>query len=172
VTLQLTLIIGFNYSYGESPSIDFAHGGNLLHWLSLHTPRVAALAVFNEFGALYLLAPVGLLLASPSFRRLCVVAVPPALLFAYVQQPDRALWNFHFLVAPLAALTLAAATPAIAWAVVVCFVVANLRIGAQLAWAPASRYAVLASLLLSVAAIVTARRETSVAAPRPWTVAS
>ena len=39
-------------------------------------------------------------------RRLAVVSLPIAALFGYVQQPDRALWNFHYLVTPFAALVL------------------------------------------------------------------
>src|SRR5437763_1400584 len=75
-------------------------------WAARQSAEGIAFAMFNEFGALYALVPAGFLFASPSLRRLAIVSVPVALLFAYVEQPDRALWNFHYLVAPMAALVL------------------------------------------------------------------
>ena len=75
-----------------------------------------------------------------------------------MQQPDRALWNVHFLVIPLAAVVLERAPTAVAWGLVGCFGFSNLRIGAQLTWIPAARYAVIASVILAVVAIVSAVR--------------
>jgi hypothetical protein len=102
--------------------------------------------------------PVGVLLASRRLRLLAVVSLPVAALFGYVQQPDRALWNFHFLAAPLAATVLDGAPPALAVATVAAFVVANLRVGAQLPIAFLGRAALAASMVLAAASAWTALR--------------
>jgi hypothetical protein len=114
--------------------------------------------MFVEFGALWLLMPVGFFLASRRLRLLAVVSLPVAALFGYVQQPDRALWNFHFLAAPLAATVLDGAPPILAGATVAAFVVANLRVGAQLPIAFLGRAALAASMVLAAASAWTALR--------------
>ena len=172
LVLQLTLTIRFNYSYGDNPSTDLAGGGYLMHWLARESPRGALSALFNEFGALYLLAPVGLMLGPQPLRRLALVSLPVAVVFAYVQQPDRALWNFHFLVIPLAAVVLDRAPALVGWSLAGCFAFSNLRIGAQIPWIPAARYAVLASVALAVVAIVSAVRSQGGPAVQPRTVSA
>jgi hypothetical protein len=153
LTLQVVLIIRFNYGYGNNPSSDLLGGGYLAFWWSHETLRSALIAIVNEFGALYPLAAAGLVLAPSPLRRLSLIAIPPAAAFAYVQQPDRALWNFHFLVVPLSALVLERAPARLAWACAALFALANLRTGAQLTRLPASRYALAASMLLAVVSI-------------------
>ena len=114
--------------------------------------------MFNEFGALYLLVPVGLVLAPSRLRRLALVSAPIAAVFCVVQQPDRALWNFHYLIVPCAAIVLAAAPPALAWTTVALFAVGNLRLGAQLPIAAVSHVAIAGSLVLAAATVVFALR--------------
>jgi hypothetical protein len=114
--------------------------------------------MFNEFGALYVLAPAGLLMAPRRLRELALVSVPIAAIFCVVQQPDRALWNFHYLVVPLGALVLERASDAMASAVISLFAIANLRIGAQLPFVPSARFALVASSVLAVATVVMAMR--------------
>ena len=92
--------------------------------------------------------------AAAAGRGLAAVAA----LFAYVQQPDRALWNFHFLAAPLAATVLDGAPATLAGATLAAFVVANLRVGAQLPIAFVGRTALAASVLLAAASAWTALR--------------
>ena len=75
-------------------------------------------------------------------------------MLCYVQQPDRALWNFHFLVTPLAAVALDSASIAIAALTVGAFAVANLRVGAQLMFVPAARFALAASVVFAIVALV------------------
>ena len=48
---------------------------------------------------------------------------------AYVQQPDRALWNFAFVAVPIAVLALAESSNVLCWLFVVCYGVGNLRLG-------------------------------------------
>ena len=74
-----------------------------------------------------------------------------------MQQPDRALWNVHFLVLPLAAVLLDRA-PALGWATMGAFAVGNLRVGAQLPIASIGRVALAASVLLAMATTVMALR--------------
>ena len=59
LVLTLTLMLRFNYTYAGSASADLAGGGNLAGWLQRLGPRGIASAMFNEFGALWLLAPAG-----------------------------------------------------------------------------------------------------------------
>ncbi len=155
---HLTMVVRFNYGYGGTTSTRFLSGGGLGPWLQEQSPRGIVSAMFNEFGALYLLAPAGFLRAPVPLRRLALVAAPIALVFCYVQQPDRALWNFHFLVTPLAAIALERASLAVAAMTIAAFAFANLRVGAQLLFVPAARFALAASVALAVVALVQAFR--------------
>jgi hypothetical protein len=157
LVFQLTMIIRFNYGYGGTTSNRFLSGGGLGPWLQDQSLRGILSAMFNEFGVLYLLAPIGFFLAPASLRRLTLVAAPVALVLCYVQQPDRALWNFHFLVAPLGALALESAPMVLAGLTVAAFAFANLRVGAQLMFVPAARFALMLSVALALAAIATGR---------------
>jgi hypothetical protein len=151
---HLTMVIGFNYGYGGTTSNRFLSGAGLGPWLQEQSLRGVLSAMFNEFGALYVLAPAGFLLAPAPLRRLTMVAAPVALVLCYVQQPDRALWNFHYLVAPLGALALERAPLALAGLTVAAFAFANLRVGAQLTMVPAARFALGLSVLLAMVVVV------------------
>ncbi|HLQ38793.1 MAG TPA: hypothetical protein VK348_13370 [Planctomycetota bacterium] len=155
---QLVMVIRFNYGYGGTTSTRFLSGGGIGPWLQEQSLRGILSAMFNEFGALYLLAPAGFLLAPPALRRLTMVAAPIALVFCYVQQPDRALWNFHFLVAPLGALALDRASLALTGLTLAAFACANLRLGAQLSMVPAARFALGLSVVSALAVVVQAFR--------------
>jgi hypothetical protein len=156
---HLTMIIRFNYWYGGTTSNQFLSGGGLGPWLHEQSLRGALSAMFNEFGALYVLAPIGFVWAPPALRRLTIVAAPIALVLCYVQQPDRALWNFHFLVTPLAAVALERTPVALAALTAAMFAAANLRLGAQLAFVPAARFPLAASMLLAIVAVVISRSQ-------------
>jgi hypothetical protein len=159
VFLQLWLMIAFNYSYGGSKSVDLLHGGDLVLWWSKMGVGPGLMAVFGSFGALFLLMPVGFTRASRELRLLAVAMLPAALALCYVQQPDRALWNFHYALIPLAVLVLERLPDVWCWVFIACYALANLRIGAQLQFIPASRYSLLVSVLIAAAAIVaTVRR--------------
>ena len=157
--LQFTLMLRFNYGYGDNPSTHLASGGYLAKWLSEQSPRGAAIAMFNEFGVLWLLAPIGLLFATPALRAFAFASVPVALIFGYVQQPDRALWNFHFVITPLASLVLHRLPAIAAWATIAFFAIANLRVGAQLMFVPAARGALAASVMIAAVGTVWAWRQ-------------
>jgi hypothetical protein len=162
--LTMTLMLRFGYAYGwnGNGSADFAHGAALALWLRDQSARGVLFAMFNEFGALYLLAPVGVLFAPAALRRLILVSLPIAAVFCYVQQPDRGLWNFHYLVVPLAALVLERSAALIGWAVIALFAIGNLRVGAQLPIAGIAHVATAGSVVLAaVAAFVAVRGASS-----------
>ncbi len=165
--LQFTLMLRFNYGYGDSSSTHLGSGGYLAKWLSEQSPRGAVIAMFNEFGVLWLLAPIGLLFAPPALRAFAFASVPVALVFGYVQQPDRALWNFHFVVTPLAALVLNRLPAAAAWATIALFAIANLRVGAQLMFMPAARLALVGSVAAAAAGMAWAWTHGRFAGARP-----
>jgi hypothetical protein len=156
--LQFTLMLRFNYGYADNSSTHLLSGGYLATWLSNQSATGAVVAMVNEFGALWLLAPIGLLIAPRPVQLFALASIPAALVFAYVQQPDRALWNFHFIVTPLAALVLHRFNPAIAWGTIAAFAFANLRLGAQLTMVPAARFALVLSVLLVLAGVAAAWR--------------
>jgi hypothetical protein len=156
----IVLMVRFNYGWGlnGAESANLAGGATLALWAGRQTPRGMASAMFIEFGVLYALAPVGFVLASARMRRLAIVSLPIAAVFAYVQQPDRALWNFHYLVAPFAALVLERAPATMAWTTIALFAIGNLRVGAQIPIAPWSQVAILGSLALGCIVSATALR--------------
>lgn len=153
LVLQIALMLAFNYSYAGSASTDLLGGGNLKPWLGRLSPRGAASAMLNEYTAFYLLAPFGFMFADRRLRLLTLMSIPVAALFAYVQQPDRALWNFHFLVVPLGAALLDRVPPALAWTTVVLFAVTNLKVGAQWTYAPSARVSLPLTLLAAAACV-------------------
>lgn len=158
VLVQVTLITVFDYSYGGNPSSKPLEGGYVVHWVKEVGVRTAVFSLVSNYGPLFVLVPAGFVAASPQVRRWALAALPALMAFGWVQQPDRAIWNFHFLATPLAALVLTRLPAPAAWAFVACYALSNLRVGAQLSFLPAARYALLAALALAVwAAFVTLR---------------
>lgn len=106
IGLQLWFILGYNYSYGGNSSARILEGGYLLTWIKWIGPVQAIGAMVLHFGPLVLLVAAGWRQSSRLLRRLALASLPAALVFAYVQQPDRAIWNFQFVLLPLAAAVL------------------------------------------------------------------
>jgi len=158
VCLQLALMVMFEYSYNQNPSSRPLEGGYLALWIRTMTPATALFALFGAYGAVYLLIPSGLWLAPERLRHLAIAAVPAALAFAYVATPERALWNFYFLMIPLGALVLAYLPAPLGWAFVACYGLANLRIGAQITGIPSSRFALGISTIIAAGAVMQAWR--------------
>lgn len=158
LSTQLALRTLLNYSYGESASVDLWHGAYLALWLQGVHFSGALTYLFTTFSALYLLLPVGLALSRCN-RNLALASLPAAAAFMYVEQPERALWNFHFIVIPIAVQVLQALPR---WAMVafaVSFGILNLRIGAQLPLQTPARVCLVVSLAIAaVAAIVSLSR--------------
>jgi hypothetical protein len=158
---QILLMRLFDYSYsgvGTAPATHLLSGSFLALWVA-RMPRFAALsALINEFGPVYLLIPFGWFSAPRTLRQLATAAVPFAALLAYVEQPDRALWNFHFLVFPLAAIVLDDVAGIARWSFVALYALANVRTGAQLGFAPPARLSFALSSGIAILAIVLHRR--------------
>jgi len=148
-----------NYAYGSTASADLLHGGFLATWLRSVGIRGAVAYLFTSFGALYLLWPFGLVRGSRELRLLAIAAVPALAAFVYVEQPERALWNFHFIVLPLAAMILQQLSGPALTVFVASFGVANLRWGAQLPIRNAARGAFLVSLIIAAIAVIQTLRQ-------------
>lgn len=151
-----------NYAYGSTASADLLHGGFLATWLRSVGIGGAAAYLFTSFGALYLLWPLGLVQGGRELRLLALAAVPALAAFVYVEQPERALWNFHFIVLPLAAVVLQQISGWMLTVFVASFGVANLRWGAQLPIRNGARGALLVSLVIAAIAVVQTLRQTTV----------
>jgi len=158
VALQVSLMVAFGYSYNDNPSSQPLAGGYLRLWLNHVTPATAAFGLFGAFGAVYLALPLGWMQAPPALRALCLGAIPALLAFAYVATPERALWNFYFLVIPAGAVVLAQLPPMLSWMFVAAYALANFRIGAQISQVPASRYALAVSIAIALFAVARAWR--------------
>src|SRR5436190_21831633 len=127
--LQTALMTLYNYSYGNNPSVKLLAGGYIAVWISALGWPTALAYLFMAFGPLYVLLTAGFHRAGPTLRLLALASVPAAAAFLYVQQPDRALWNFHFVVIPIAMLTLETLPDTLCRLFVVAFGVANVRLG-------------------------------------------
>lgn len=158
VAWQLLLMFVFGYSYNDNPSSQPLAGGYLRLWLAHVTPATAASGLFGAFGAVNLLLPLGWKLAPPVLRSLGVGAIPALLAFVYVATPERALWNFYFLIIPVGAIVLAHVPPMWSWVFVAAYTLANFRLGAQISQVPASRYALVVAIAIALFAVVRAWR--------------
>jgi hypothetical protein len=128
--LQTTLLTLYNYSYGNNPSVNLTGGGYFTVWANaVGWPRAIGY-LFTSFGPLYFLMAVGLLRAGRTGRLLAASSLPAVIAFMYVQQPDRSLCNFQFVVVPLAVSTLDVLPVRLRVLFVIAFGVANLRLGA------------------------------------------
>jgi hypothetical protein len=103
---QVTFAVHFNYSYGGNPSSQLQAGGYLARWIGslgwFHAIASLALHILP----ILLLAAAGYPRAPKMLRDLTLASVPAAIVLCYVQQPDRALWNFEWAIVPLAVLVL------------------------------------------------------------------
>ena len=125
-------------------------GAFLAFWLANISPALAVVSIAAAFGALWILWPAGVAWGTRELRQLTVAAMLPLACFNYVQQPDRALWNFAFAVMPAVAVVLDRIPAALGWSLVVVQALLNLRIGAQLAFVPPVRVTLVAAVALAL----------------------
>jgi hypothetical protein len=150
--LQLSLRLFLDYQDGGTASAKLSQGAYLALWLRSVGAVNAVKYVFFTFGALYLLLPAGLAQSRTNWQ-LALASLPAVAAFVYVQQPERALWNFHFIVIPIAVSVLQALP---VWAMasfVAAFGISNLRFGAQLPMRLASQGALAISAAIALAAV-------------------
>jgi len=156
---QAGLMAMMNYRLGSNTSADVLHGGYLRFWISQTGPTGALAFLFTTFAATYVLLPVGFARSGPSMRALAIASVPAAAAFVYVEQPERALWNFHFIVIPVG---VAALEELPGWALALFVAVSGvvgLRFGAQFhIRSPARAALVIAIGLALVASYMSIRR--------------
>jgi len=133
VALQIALILRFNYSYGGSASALVFEGGNFARWFRLLGPTQSLGALAVHVVPVVALAAAAVRRAPRQLQHLALASIPPLLALVYVQQPDRAIWNFQPVLASLAALPLVTASPAFAWTFVAGYASSNLRVVPQVA---------------------------------------
>lgn len=133
VTLQIALILRFNYSYGGSASALVFEGGNFTRWFRLLGPMQSLGALAVHVVPVVVLAAAAVRRAPRQLQQLALASIPPLLALVYVQQPDRAIWNFQPVLMPIAALPLVSAPPAFAWMFVGGYAFSNLRVAPQVA---------------------------------------
>ena len=150
LALHAVLIVGYQMSYADNPSTHLFAGGYLRLWFESVGARKAVAAIVRAFGPLYLLMAVSLPTAPRQMRLLAGAALPAVLAFVYVETPDRALWNFHFLAIPIAARMLTDLPGPLRWLFVTAYGMANARIGAEIMAVPAARYALGVSGVLAL----------------------
>jgi hypothetical protein len=151
--LQLGLRALLNYTNGATASSNLMHGAYLALWLRNVGAVNAVKYLFITFGALYLLLPAGLASDRTSLH-LLLASFPAVAAFVYVQQPERALWNFHFIVIPIAVRVLQELP---VWAMrlfAAAFGIANLRFAAQLPLRRPAQAALAVSVAIACAAVV------------------
>jgi hypothetical protein len=154
---QLLLMRRFGYSYsgfGTAPATKLTSGSFLFLWLSLMPARAAIAALVNVFGAVYLLIPFGWMRAPRTLKQLSIAALPFVAFLAYVEQPDRALWNFHFLASPLAAIVLDDLPAPARWSFIALYAMAAVRSGAQILLVPPVSWSLALSACIALFAIV------------------
>ncbi len=139
----------WNYSPVQH-SGKLLEGAFLAFWLASIGPTLAIVSIAAAFGALWILWPAGVAWGTRELRSLTVAAMVPLLFFNYVQQPDRALWNFAFAVMPAVAVVLDRIPSALGWCLVAVQALLNLRIGAQLPFVPPVRATLVAAVVVGL----------------------
>jgi len=145
------------YTTGPTYSADLTTGSFLVFWLLTLSPSLVATLMAMVLGGLWLLWPVGLLWGPRELRQLTFASVPAILIFNALQQPDRALWNFAFVLMPAVAIVLDRVPPVMGWLFVAAQAVLNARFGAQLLQLPPARISFAIAAILAVAILVRAR---------------
>ena len=150
---QLWARTELHYTTGPTYSADVTTGGYVVFWLLTLSTTLVVTLVTMVLGGLWLLWPAGLYWGPRELRQLTFASVPALLVFNALQQPDRALWNFAFLVMPAVAIVLDRAPSSLGWILVGAQGLLNMRFGAQLSQVPAARLS-LAAAALAAALIV------------------
>ena len=147
------------YTTGSSYSADLTTGSFLVFWLLTLSPSLVATVMAMVLGGLWLLWPVGLLWGPRELRQLTFASAPAILIFNALQQPDRALWNFAFVLMPAVAIVLDRVPPVLGWMFVAAQAVLNARFGAQLLQLPPARISLTIAAILAAVIIVRGRGE-------------
>lgn len=148
----------FNYTASKSHSFDrLGQGGFFGFWLEHIGVSLALVAIGGALAGLWLLWPAGVLRGPSMVRQLSAAAIVPFLVFNYVQQPDRAIWNFAFAIMPAVAVLIDRAPRVLAWGLVCAQALVGARMGAQLP-APPARLSLVVAMLVAGAMIHQSRQ--------------
>jgi len=154
---QIFARMQWHYITGPTYSADLTKGGYVAFWMiTLSTTLVLTLIAF-VFGGIWLLWPAGLWWGPRELRQVTLASMPGLLVLNSLQQPDRALWNFAFLVMPAAAVVLDRVPAAWGWILVGVQLLINLRFGAQLLMLPSAKLSLPAAIIVAAAIIWRAR---------------
>ncbi len=134
----------FGWGIATNPASRFSEGSWLALWWR-NNPGIGRKTFYLSmpFGFVWLYAAAGFLIAPAKLRHLAIGAALPFLALNYVQNPERALANVFFVVAPLAAVLLARVPRPVALAAVVTNGLFTARAGTASAWLPATPYLLL-----------------------------
>ena len=155
---QLFARTSLGYVTGPTYSADLTSGGYLVFWLLTLSTTLVLTTIAMVLGGLWLLWPAGLLFGARQLRQLTFASLPAVLIFNALQQPDRALWNFAFLVMPAATVVMDRAAASLTWALVAAQVGLSVRVGAQLPLAPPARFTFVIAVLVAGIVVWRARR--------------
>jgi hypothetical protein len=147
----------WHYVTGPTYSADVTMGGYIAFWMITLSTTLVVTLIALIFGGLWLLWPAGLWWGPRALRQVTLASMPGLLVLNALQQPDRALWNFAFLVMPAAAIVLDRVPPAWGWVLVALQVPINLRFGAQLLMLPSAKLWLPAAVVVAAAIVWRAR---------------
>jgi hypothetical protein len=146
------------WTIANNPAAQFARGSWLVVWWTNNPFWDRKLyLLFATFGVAWFFAARGFALADDRLRALALGAIVPVLALCYVQTPERALSNGFFVVAPLAALSLAAASSGWAIATAVVNGALTVKVGTSTPLLPNGRYLAIAALLCSAGTLWSTR---------------
>ena len=154
---QLFARTQLHYVTGPTYSADLGKGGYVAFWLITLSTTLVLTLIALVFGGLWLLWPAGLYFGPRELRQLTFASIPAMLVLNAVQQPDRALWNFAFLVMPAAALVLDRVPAAWGWILVAIQALISVRFGAQLLMLPSAKLSLPAAIVVAAAIVWRAR---------------
>jgi hypothetical protein len=137
-----------------NPAAQLEHGSWIGLWLRNNPSHVNKLyMLFATFGFAWLFAALGWKTAPAHWRALALASIAPMLFLMVIQTPERALGNIFFVVAPLAALTVAR-SPAAGWVAVVLNALITAKAGTSSAWLPSARWTLLPAGIAALVLIV------------------
>jgi hypothetical protein len=154
--VPLVLVLGFHWvmetyvgwSVERNQAAKFLEGSWIAVWLAnMDSPRRIALLLFIPFGFAWLYAWAGYRWAPRPLRSLALGTLLPVLALNYVQNPERALGNAFFVIAPLAAILLSRVPVPLAFFAAIANGLLTTKVGLSTAWLPSS------SLLIIPAAV-------------------
>ena len=130
---------------------DFSSGSWLALWWANNPSLLRKMFfLFMPFGFVWLYAAVGFRMAPAPLRALAMGAALPFLALNYVQNPERALANVFFIVAPLAAVLLSRVPVAVAIAAVVTNGLVTAKVGTATTWLPGTPYLIVPATAAAV----------------------